>query len=73
MKHVLARGYIKKSKDIAKNESVTNRFAAYEGELRFDNKNILVEVFTDNENFKNKELFVKLSVDTGLSIENMLW
>tara|TARA_R100001443_G_scaffold103928_1_gene112418 strand:- start:759 stop:977 length:219 start_codon:yes stop_codon:yes gene_type:complete len=72
MKHVLARGYIKKSKDITNNKSVTNRFAAYTGELRFDSKNILVEVFTDNENFKNKELFVKLSVDTGVNIENML-
>ena len=50
MKHVLARGYNKKSKDIAKNESVTNRFAAYEGELRFDNKSkYLYEYFKDKE------------------------
>ena len=53
MKHILARGYIKKAKDIINSDSVTNRFAAYEGELQLDKKNILVEVFTDNENFKN--------------------
>lgn len=72
MKHILARGYIKKAKDIINSDSVTNRFAAYEGELQLDKKNILVEVFTDNENFKNNELFVKLSVDTGVDISKMI-
>jgi len=72
MKHILARGYIKKVKSIKDNKSITNRFAAYEGNVRLDKKDILVEVFTDNENFKSDEVFVKLSVDTGVDISSML-
>mgnify|MGYP003132352281 CR=1 FL=1 len=68
MKTVIASGYIKKSKDITHKESITNRFAGYEGELKIDKKKVLVQVYSDNENFKNKEVFVRLSVDTGLNL-----
>ena len=72
MKQAIARGYIKKVKAIKDNKSVSQRFAAYTGELQLDGQDITVEVFTDNENFKNKELFIKLSIDDGINISNML-
>ena len=72
MKQAIARGYIQKVKGIRDNKSITHRFAAYTGELKLDGKDIIVEVFTDSENFKNKELFIKLSVDNGIDISKML-
>ena len=68
MKTTIGSGYIKKNKDITHAESITNRFAGYEGELTVDKKQILVQVYSDNENFKNKEIFVRLSIDTGLTL-----
>ena len=68
MKTAIASGYLKKTKDILNSESITNKFAGYEGELKVDKKKILVQVYSDSENFKNKEIFVRLSVDTGLDL-----
>ena len=68
MKTAIASGYLKKTKDILNSESITNKFAGYEGELKVDKKKILVQVYSDSENFKNKEIFVRLSVDTELDL-----
>ena len=68
MKTAIASGYIQKTKDIEHKESVTNRFAGYEGEVKLDKKNITVQVYSDSNNFKTKEIFVRLLVDTGVKI-----
>ena len=63
MQQQIARGYIKKTKTIEHKDSVTNRFVAYKGELEIDNKDIIVEVYSEDENLKEEEIFVKLSVE----------
>ena len=68
MKTAIASGYLKKTKDILNSESITNKLAVYEGELKVDKKKILVQVYSDSENFKNKVIFVRLSVDTELDL-----
>ena len=68
MKTAIASGYLKKTKDILNSESITNKFAGFEGELKVDKKKILVQVYSDSENFKNKVIFVRLSVDTELDL-----
>ena len=68
MKTAIASGYIKKSKDIMHKDSVTNRFAGYEGELNVDKKKLLVQVYSVSDNFKTSEIFVRISVDTGVKI-----
>ena len=73
MKQAIARGYIKKVKAIKDNKSVSQRFAAYTGELQLDGQDITVEVFTDNENFKNKELFIKLSIFSACLVKSVLY
>ena len=66
MQQQIARGYIKRAKTIVNKESITNRFVAYKGKLNIDKKDIIVEVYSEDDNLKDKEIFVKLSIDVGL-------
>ena len=68
MKTTIASGYIKKTKAIKDKQSITNGFAAYEGDIVYDKQKILVQVYSDSENFKNKEVFVRLSIDAPFNI-----
>jgi len=72
MEQSIARGYIKKVKSIKDKRSITNRFAAYKGILDINKKEIIVEVYSDDEDFKSDEIFVKLSVDTLPELERIL-
>jgi hypothetical protein len=63
MQQQIARGYIKKAKTITHKDSITNRFVAYKGHLNVDKKDIIVEVYSEDENLKDEEIFVKLSVE----------
>ena len=57
----IARGYIEKVKDIKHSESVTNNFAAFKGNLKIGKEDVIVEVYSDADNFKTNEIFIKLS------------
>ena len=72
MKQSIARGYIKKTKDITNHKSITNNTAAYKGTLKIGKENIIVEVYSDEENFKNQEIFVKLSTDKVQILDRIL-
>lgn len=63
MQQQIARGYIKRVKTIKHKDSITNRFVAYKGKLEIDKKDVIVEVYSDDEDFKSNEIFVKLSVE----------
>ena len=66
MKQSFAKGYIKKSKTINHKDSITNRFVAYEGTLKIKDKDVIVEVYSENKNLKDEEIFVKLSIDNNV-------
>ena len=66
MQQQIARGYIKRAKTNVNKDSITNRFVAYKGKLNIDKKDIIVEVYSEDDNLKDKEIFVKLSIDVGL-------
>ena len=63
MQQQIARGYIKRVKTIKHKDSITNRFVAYKWKLDIDKKDVIVEVYSDDEDFKSNEIFVKLSVE----------
>ena len=72
MKQSIAKGYIKKVKSISDERSITNKFAAYKGNLTIDKNDIIVEIYTTNENFQDKEVFVKLSTDKPIITDRIL-
>tara|TARA_R100000781_G_C4041418_1_gene114121 strand:+ start:376 stop:588 length:213 start_codon:yes stop_codon:yes gene_type:complete len=63
MQQQIARGYIKKAKTIKHKDSITNRFVAYKGQLQVDKKDVIVEVYSEDDNLKDDEIFIKLSVE----------
>lgn len=61
MLQTLTKGYITKSKKLRKNKSITEKIAQYQGELTINKKKIVVEVYTDEDNLKDKQIFIKIS------------
>ena len=59
MLQTLTKGYITKSKKLRKNKSITEKIAQYQGELTINKKKIVVEVYTDEDNLKDKQIFIK--------------
>ena len=66
MKQSFARGYIKKSKTIKHKDSKSNRFVAYSGVLKVKDKDVIIDVYSEDENLKDEEIYVKLSVDNNV-------
>jgi hypothetical protein len=57
----LAKGYIKKSKKLQDNNNVTNLVAQYKGNLKLNNKELVVEVYGSNQELNDKQIFIKIS------------
>ena len=61
MLQTITSGYIKKGKKLNRNSSITQEIAKYKGKLKIDNKEIIVELYSKDSNFTDKELFIKIS------------
>ena len=57
----LAKGHIKKNRQLKTNRSITQKVAQYEGELSMGNKKIYIQVYGTNKDLVDKEIFVKIS------------
>ena len=57
----LAKGYIKKTKKLQNNENLTDLVAQYKGNIRLNNKQLVVEVYGSNQELNDKQIFVKIS------------
>ncbi len=57
----IAKGYIKKSKKLQHNRNLTDLVAQYKGNLKINNKELVVEVYGSNEELNDKQIFIKIS------------
>jgi predicted Mrr-cat superfamily restriction endonuclease len=72
MQQILATGYIKKTKKLKDNKHLMQKLIQYEGKLKIQNKEIVIQIFSEDENLKQKEIYVKLSHNIADNIYGML-
>ena len=72
MLQTITSGYIKKDKKLNNNANITQEIAKYKGKLKVNNKEIVVELYSKDKNFTDKELFIKISKETTDKIYGIL-
>ena len=72
MLQTITSGYIKKDKKLNNKANITQEIAKYKGKLKVNNKEIVVELYSKDKNFTDKELFIKISKETTDKIYGIL-
>ena len=68
----IAKGYIQREKKLKKNIHIEEKVARFKGKLKVDKKSITVEVFSNDSNLQDKEIFIKLSNEVADNVYGML-